>query len=496
MIPTEHRIEANMHAFLLAGITAIALLVNSALHAQASDSLALRSRVIRLGNGINTDAHEYAPAVTADGRTLYFVSNRKGGMGGHDFWVARKKDRLDTAFEPPVNLGPPVNTNDNEGAACIAADGQTIYFTACNRPDSEGDCDIYQARLDGDTWTDIHDVRGLNSPYWESQPSISADGRTIYFASNRQSRGRMDDNGDIYVSTLDSNGNWTAPRNIGMVINTTRTENSPFISSSGDLLYFASQGHGGLGGFDLFVSRRNADGSWGMPENLGVPFNSDRDERFITVPASGDMIYFASDRASSGKAPRLDLYMGMMVPRGASVLMQGEAYDATSLALLRAYLVFVDSASGTVLYATETNRLNGEFTFVSNQGSASGVILYAAAPGYAPITRTITLPATGRYTREHVDLAMTKTSYRRSPEPQALVANPVAANMAITLERAAAPAAPDDRTLTISNHLGRVVRSERWNGREITLDVAALAEGIYLARAGTMATVFAVQHRK
>ncbi|MBS1913093.1 MAG: PD40 domain-containing protein [Bacteroidetes bacterium] len=486
-----------MHVISLAGITAaITLLVSSALHAQASDSNALRTRVIRLGNGVNTAAHEYAPAVTADGRTLYFVSNRKGGMGGHDFWVAHKKDRLDTMFESPVNLGPPVNTSENEGAACIAADGQTIYFTACNRPDGEGDCDIYQARLDGDTWTDIHDVRALNSPHWESQPSISADGRTIYFASNRQSSRSGDEDADIYVSTLDSNGNWTVPKNLGAVINTTRAENSPFISSSGDLLYFASQGHGGLGGFDLFVSRRNADGSWGTPENLGVPYNSDRDERFITVPASGDMIYFASDRASSEKTPRLDLYMGLMVPRGASVLVQGEAYDATSLAQLRAYLAFIDSASGTVLYATETNRLNGEFTFVCNQGSVSGVILYAAAPGYAPVTRSISLPATGRYTQERVDLAMTKVSHRRGAEPSGLVVTPVTAVSTITVERPAVPASPEGRTLTITNRLGRIVRSERWNGRQITLDVAAFADGIYLARVGTMATVFAVQHRK
>ncbi|MEP7219359.1 MAG: hypothetical protein ABI876_10605, partial [Bacteroidota bacterium] len=278
--------------------SALPLLLASAVSLSAQDTT-----VIRLG--INTSSLEYAPTVTGNGRTLYFVSNRPGGFGGHDFWVTTKADRRDSAFAPPVNLGPSINTDLNEGVASISSDGQTMYFTGCNRADGLGDCDIYEAHLDGTTWKVVRNVTELNSIYWDSQPSISSDGRTIFFVSNRPGSVGADDV-DIYYSTRDAGGIWSTPKNLGPTINSPDREDSPFILPGGGALYFSSARPGGFGGLDFYISKRNQDGSWGTPENLGGKINTARDERFITLPASGDILYYSAERTISGVSMGLD----------------------------------------------------------------------------------------------------------------------------------------------------------------------------------------------
>jgi outer membrane protein OmpA-like peptidoglycan-associated protein len=386
-------------------IVALAGICSSPLMAQPEEGRDTTSltdfRIRNIGTIVNTPNLEYAPTVTADGRTLYFVSDRPGGVGGHDFWYTTKRERLDTDFTAPVNLGKPVNTELNEGVASIAADGQTIYFTGCNRADGLGDCDIYEAELDGSEWKNVRDVSEINSPYWDSQPSISSDGKTLYFVSNRPGALGGDGDADIYVSTLGSDGRWSAPRNLGEPINTAEREDSPFIIAGSGALYFSSAGHGGEGGLDFFVSKRQADGTFGQPENLGPLYNTSRDERFITLPAAGDIVYFSSQRNDLGSSGQLDIFMGLLPPRIINVLVAGRVYDQCTQGNLPADLVFINAATGDTLNHSKTNNSTGEYSFVFPGGKDMTINVYGNSSGYPAIVDTIHVPETKKYLEIH-----------------------------------------------------------------------------------------------
>jgi outer membrane protein OmpA-like peptidoglycan-associated protein len=355
-------------------------------------------RIRNIGFVVNTGDLEYAPTVSIDGRTLYFVSDRPGGVGGHDFMYTTKADRLDTIFSSPQNLGTPINTPLNEGVASIAADGQTIFFTGCNRDDGLGDCDIYEAELDGTEWKNIRNVSEINSPYWDTQPSISSDGRTLYFVSNRP--GSMGGSGDtdIYSTTLGGDGRWTAPKNLGAPINTEKREDSPFILAGSKVLYFSSAGHGGEGGLDFFSSEVADGGAWQAPENLGPPFNTSKDERFITLPAAGDIVYFSSERRDMENAGKLDIFMGLLPPKIINVLVLGRVFDQCTNSSLASNITFTNAATGETIHTAATNTSTGEYNFVVTAGKNPITINVTgqASTGEA-VTGTIEIPAAKAY---------------------------------------------------------------------------------------------------
>lgn len=294
-------------------------------------------RIINLGPIVNTKVLDYAPTVSADGKTLYFVSNRPGSKinpkfdrPSHDFWAAKKKDRLDTIFFKPFNIDTTtnlgyqgVNTPENEGVASIAADGQTLYFTACSRPDGLGDCDIYKTTIEGDRWSRPYNLGpNVNSKYFDAQPSISPDQSRLYFVSTRtgpNSDGNNEkwDNMDIWYSDWDpQNEEWLPAKNLS-AINTKLQDAAPFIAADNQTLFFSSKGHSpNFGGLDFYVTRFDpATNTWSKPENLGEPLNTPQDDQFITLPASGDVLYFSSRRKDiPGFQGDFDIFMAF-VPR-------------------------------------------------------------------------------------------------------------------------------------------------------------------------------------
>lgn len=382
------------------GLMIAGLLPQSA-EAQPKDQDIQEFIIRNLGSIVNTPDLEYAPTITADGKTLYFVSNRAaaGAVGGHDFWVTTKANRLDTVFSKPYNLGPPVNTTLNEGVASISADGQVIYFTACNREDGIGDCDIYEAELDGTEWVNVRNLREINSSSWDSQPSISSDGKTLYFISNRPGALGGADDADIYVSYLGSDGKWSKPANLGEPINTKKREDSPFIFPGGKVMYFASAGHDGFGGLDFYVTTKQDDGTWSAPENLGKPFNTKQDERFITLPAAGDVVYFASERKDVGNEGTLDIYMGLLPPRTVTVMVQGRVYDVCTDGNLPGELTITNTATGEVIQTVATNTATGKYSVVMDvdQDEAMQLAISGNVPGYGNISADIDIPASKEY---------------------------------------------------------------------------------------------------
>jgi Tol biopolymer transport system component len=252
---------------------------------------------------------EYAPAITPDGLTLYYVT---GSQTNADIWSSAKANAEDTLFEAPKKLDPPINSSLPEGTLTFSEDGQIALFTACNQPDGIGDCDIYEVKTtatpDG-TQGVIRNLAELNSPYWESQPALSSDGNTMYFVSNRPgARGGLGD-ADIYMSRRREDGRWGAPVNIGGPINSSAREDSPCLAMGDSVLFFASTRSGGRGGFDIYASVHAGDGSWGTPQNLGEVFNSSADDRFISVTPDGRIFYYSSTRKDLPHAGDFDIFM-------------------------------------------------------------------------------------------------------------------------------------------------------------------------------------------
>ncbi|MEM7041074.1 MAG: hypothetical protein AAF570_29185, partial [Bacteroidota bacterium] len=251
-----------------------------------------------LGDNINTLGEEYLPNLTADGQTIFFTARRPGCTGGfnreyrdftEDFYFSEWKDGK---WSEAQNLGAPINTELNEGAASFTPDGQFVFFTACHRKDGSGDCDIYVSKLNGNKWSEPENLGPIvNSPSWDSQPCISDDGKTLYFASTRMNG---EGGSDIWYTTL-VNGAWTMPVNLGTPINTKGSEMSPFLHADGKTLYFASNAHPGFGALDLFMSRFDGD-AWTDPQNLGYPLNTSAAEGNIFITPKGDKGYINSSR--------------------------------------------------------------------------------------------------------------------------------------------------------------------------------------------------------
>ena len=252
-----------------------------------------------MGKQINSKWEEYLPSISADGS--YFVFTRRGphqeNIVSEDFFASTLKDGEWSVAE---TLGQTLNSFGNEGAQCLSSDGKILFFTACDREDGFGRCDIYVSFLGAQGWSLAQNIGpSVNSPHWESQPSISPDGKDLYFVSNRPGgQGKM----DIWKSTLTPQGSFGKPINLGKTINTADDEMSPFIHTDNQTLYFASKGHVGMGDFDLFLSRRtHALEKWANPENLGYPINTHEVENSLIVASDGLTAYFASNKSGYGQ---------------------------------------------------------------------------------------------------------------------------------------------------------------------------------------------------
>ena len=263
---------------------------------------------------LNTTPSQYFPVLTADEQTLLFTALKP--EGDEDLMIARFNGEM---WSVPESLSPGINTPENEGTASLAADGRTVVFTACQNRRGFGGCDLYQSRKTGDTWSNPTNLGpDINTANYESQPSLSADGRRLYFVSDRPGgKGRR----DIWRSNRDADGTWQRPVNLGAPVNTAFNEASPFIHANGQSLFFASEGHIGLGGYDLFVtdslvtagSTRTTNflpaASWSVPENLGYPINTSEDQASLFVSANGVRAYYSFEEQKEGISQRSRLYV-------------------------------------------------------------------------------------------------------------------------------------------------------------------------------------------
>ena len=260
----------------------------------------------RMSAQINTDDIEYHPAFNADGSMMIFVKVSGGKFKNEDLYFSRRitKDSLSKA-EPIAAL----NTPAQEGAFSFSQDGKTLVFTACEWKDSYGGCDLYISFNSGSKWSDpVNMGPVINSEYWDSSPALSTDGRTLYYSSKRPGGSG---GADIWMVQLNSQNKWAAPINLGPEINTKGNEETPYLHPDNSTLYFVSDGHIGLGSYDLFMSSKGANQNWATPENMGYPINTPNREGGLFVDLAGDKAYYASqiDLASQDSTYRSgDIY--------------------------------------------------------------------------------------------------------------------------------------------------------------------------------------------
>ncbi len=318
-----------------------------------------------LGENINTSMNEYWPTLTIDEQTLIFTRLIPKQMQLSPFESSKQEDfyvsnYINNQWSEAKNLGAPMNTPQNEGAQSISADGRTMVFTACNRMDGYGKCDIYYSRKTGEKWTQPKNIGPpINTAHWESQPSLSADGKTLYFISNRPG-GKG--NNDIWVSTLNDLTGWQTPVNISDSINTPGDETSPFIHPDGETLYFTSDGHPGMGETDIFMSRKQSDGKWLRPKNLGYPINSHHAETALIVNGRGELAFFATNRLNGYGG--LDIYAFELYkdvrPQPVTYI-KGKVFDAVTKKPLRAKFELIQLETSSTIIESFSDHVSGQF---------------------------------------------------------------------------------------------------------------------------------------
>jgi outer membrane protein OmpA-like peptidoglycan-associated protein len=260
-----------------------------------------------LGPFVNSREDEYWPSLTVDGSMLVFtrlLPPLQGSLKQEDFFVCRSDTSGWTTAEPLTTLNSPLN----EGAQSISADGRLLFFTLCNHPGGFGSCDIWYSRYENGTWTKPANAGSkVNTGGWEGQPALSAFGNELYFSSNRPGGSGKKDLWKILLTGWSAEGLplWGELNNLGDSINTVGDEISPFIHPNGKDFFFSSDEWPGFGGFDLFHSRIGPLAKPGKPTNLGYPLNSSGNEQGMVIDRTGIKAYLSSNR---NPADGMDIY--------------------------------------------------------------------------------------------------------------------------------------------------------------------------------------------
>ena len=358
-----------------------------------------------LGDTVNFLKAQFFPVLTADNETLIFTGLTP--ERDENMYVTRRTDK---GWDTPEEISKNINSPNNEGTCTISADGRTLVFTACNRPDSYGGCDLFFTRQDGKDWLTPKNMgQTINSPNWESQPSLSADGSVLYFTSDRPGGvGKS----DIWKTVLDSTGQWVQPVNLGRSVNTTDEENAPFIHANGHTLFYASNGLPGLGGFDLFMSQLT-DTVWSAPRNLGYPINTVADQVGMYISSDGQIAYYTDDRTEpKGRRAMLyeftipDTLQKAFVP---TKFIKGKVFDQRTKAPLQASLELYDLSSQQRVATFSSQPGTGDFLAVLNQNSEHA--LYVVKEGY--LFKSMTFVASDSTPSLRLDIALERAEKDR-----------------------------------------------------------------------------------
>jgi outer membrane protein OmpA-like peptidoglycan-associated protein/tetratricopeptide (TPR) repeat protein len=357
----------------------------------------LRYHIKNLGLEINSMYPDYRPVIAADESVMYFTSRRDNTTGGRidqnegkyyeDIYYSNYENGKWTEAK---NLGDPINRSNQHDATCaLSVDGQKLFIYIDDTYNGSGN--IYECALSGHTWSEPKKLPGnINSKYHESSASLSPDGKTLYFCSENPTDNKGTGTHDIFKSTLNAKGEWGQPENLSAVINTVYDERTVFIHPDGKTLYFSSQGHNSMGGYDLFKSVYNDSSKrWSEPLNLGFPINSADDDVDFVVSASGKHAYYSTIRPEG--AGEKDIYQ-VTLPADTTVyltLIKGTVTDESNNPV-GALIEIIDSKTGKLISKQESNSATGKFLVSLPSGKNYKIKISAA--GYEPDEENFNIP--------------------------------------------------------------------------------------------------------
>ncbi len=391
---------------------------------------------------VSTAAKEYLPMLSPDNELLFFtrVSQKKakGDIVAREVEELTESRRADvkTDFNDGRALPEPFNVGDSYGGLTISVNNQEMFVTVCGAPDAKGyrNCDIYRSHYEtkfdldrgGQTfeWAGMENLGpNINTPDgWESQPTLSADGNTLYFATIRPNT----DGIDIFESKRDAKGQWSPARPV-KGINTMGDEKAPFMHSDSRTLYFAAKpptdesgrvdekrGHRGAGGYDIFFSKLNDDGTWTKPKNLGHPLNTDQDEHGLIVSADGRTAYFASARYQG--AGDLDIF-GFELPKELRpddiMVVKGEVRDEKG-ELVKDATVEIEYMDTRKVEVINVDNTTGRYATVVKLKPGSDVIMTVKKKDHVFDSRSFSAEDTVRAGVAKVDMQVQKIEVGKS----------------------------------------------------------------------------------
>lgn len=335
--------------------------------------LKVKCEIKNIDDGINSEDQEYVPVISSDESVLIFTYMGPKSTGGlmdtefnpdpdgryyEDVFISQ---RVGEHWLAPENIGPNINTKNHDASIALSSDGQKLFVF--HSTDKDGG-DIYMSELTGDVWGEAKALGpNINTKFWEGSCSLSSDEQTLYFASERPGGSGMK---DIYISRKMPDGSWGKAENLGPAVNTMFNEDSPFIHPDGITLFFSSEGHNSIGGYDIMYSTFK-DGQWGEPTNIGYPINTTEDERFYVLTADGEHGYYSSNM-KGGKGQQ-DIYS----------VTPGFFGEKPILALVVGTVFANDKPVDATINVTNADTGEKQGTYHSN--SASGKYLIALTPG-------------------------------------------------------------------------------------------------------------------
>lgn len=363
---------------------------------------------VNLGFRINSPYDEYFPSISPDDSSLVFT--RKTNGIDEDFYIAHR-DSCGGWFGAR-DMGAPPNSSEQEGAQMLSADGHYLFFMRCGNRSRNGweagGCDLYFSYTEKDGWSQpVPFGATINTPGYEGMPSLTSDNKELFFVSEREGGygGK-----DIWVARF-QDGLWQVPENLGPEINTPFDETAPFIASDNKTLYFTSDGHPGMGGNDIYFSRRNK-GKWQRPENMGYPLNTSFDDVSVCISPDGKKAYLSSDR--EGGYGGMDLYE-VKIPETLQPLpytyVYGVTYDSLDKKqrLTYAQIEWSDAETGEQLYRFQSNK--GDASYMAAVEINRKYALHTYRTGYADREDTVTFSTSRTLYPDTLNFALLSLNY-------------------------------------------------------------------------------------
>ena len=407
---------------------------------QAKELIADSVRVFidNMESNVNTKYNEYFPVLSSNDSSIYFTSKREGVEGSMNKYNEYSEDIFVTVksgdewkIATPVKE---INTKMNDGALAMSPDGQQLYVY---QPDNGGD--IFISKRKGNKWQSLKPFKKINTSGQENAITFMPDNQKLFFCSNTNKFKNHVGGYDIYTCTKNSKGKWGDPVNIGEVVNSQNDEVDVFMCSDGKTLYFSSNGHKTMGGFDVFKTMLKDDGSWTEPQNIGYPINTPLNERFFQLTKNGKFAFYSS--AKSGGLGGYDIYkitfigpekplilsnednllaafakqlneteieQSIDIKTSRLTVVKGTVTDGTvdSLKPLEAEFVIADNATAQIISSNKSNPTNGKFSLSLPSGKDYAITV--KKEGYLFHSENFNIPATTKYQELQLDIKLLK----------------------------------------------------------------------------------------